>query len=64
MAHYIASEVLNERLLEIIAVMKSNHGSHADYILQLEELLLNIEEKNFGTWQPMSKVVRYSDAPD
>jgi hypothetical protein len=50
------------RLVEVIAAMKSNNGSHALYILRLEELLADWDEENFGTWQQISEVVRYLDA--
>jgi hypothetical protein len=43
------------RLVEVIAAMKSNNGSHALYILRLEELLSDWDEENFGTWQQIPK---------
>jgi hypothetical protein len=36
---HCACDLLAQRLVEIIATMKSNNGSHALWILQLENLL-------------------------
>ena len=57
-------DLLAQKLVEIIAAMKSNNGSLALYILKLEELLAEWDEENFGTWQQISEVVRYLNAQD
>ena len=57
-------ELLAMKLAGIIAAMKSNNGSHAVYILRLEELLTEWDEDNYGTWQQISEVVRYLDVRD
>ena len=54
-------ELLAMKLAGIIAAMKSNNGSHALYILRLEELLTEWDEDNYGTWQQISEVVKWLD---